>query len=121
MKVAIIGASRDREKFGNKAVRAYLAHGDEVFPVNPKEEEIEGQKSFASVLDVPDDLDRISIYLPPEIGLKIAEEVIKKGAKEVFLNPGAESPELIAKLRDAKINVRTECSIRAIGYDPDKL
>jgi len=121
MKVAIIGASKDRQKFGNKAVRAYLMHGDKVFPVNPKEKEIEGLKCFKSVLDIPEELDRVSFYLPPEIGLKVVDEVIKKGTKEVFLNPGAESDELIAKLKNANLKVRTECSIRAIGMDPNEL
>ena len=55
--VAVIGASTDRAKFGNKAVRAFLNHGDQVVPINPKEDEIEGLPAYPSVRDVPGEID----------------------------------------------------------------
>ncbi|MEM2131536.1 MAG: CoA-binding protein [Candidatus Woesearchaeota archaeon] len=121
MRIAIIGASKDRNKYGNKAVRAYKELDNVVFPVNPHEKEIEGLPCYSSVLDIPMDVDVVSIYLPPEIGLKVADEIIKKGIKKVFLNPGSESDELINKLRLYGIEVILACSIRAVGKNPDEM
>jgi predicted CoA-binding protein len=74
--IAVIGASADRNKFGNKAVRAYLQQGYEVFPVHPTATAIEGRPAFRSVLDVPvPELDRISIYLRPAVVRPILDEI----------------------------------------------
>ncbi len=119
--IAIIGASTNREKYSNRAVRAYRAEGYTVYPVNPNAEEIEGLKAYPSVLDVPGDIELASVYLPPKWGLRVADDIIAKGIPEVLLNPGAESPELVAKLEDAGVTVVQACSIIAVGGDPDKL
>src|SRR5215475_1888840 len=96
--VAILGASADRSKFGNKAVRAFLARGYTVYPVNPKGGEVEGLAAYKSLAEIPADvkLDRISVYLPPAIGLKALPEIAARGAGEVWLNPGSESDEIVA-------------------------
>jgi predicted CoA-binding protein len=108
--VAIIGASADPNKFSNKSIRAHLAAGYDVFPVNPKEETIEGLKVYKSVLDIPVALDRISLYLPPQIGIKVLDDVAKKGCKEFWVNPGAESPELIEKAQSLGLEPIMACS-----------
>jgi len=95
--VAIVGASADRGKFSNKSIHAHLKAGFDVFPVHPKEETIEGLKVYRSVLDIPVTLERISLYLPPAIGVKVFDDIAKKGCKELWVNPGAESPELMEK------------------------
>jgi uncharacterized protein len=117
--IAIIGASADRDKFGNKAVRAFKKKGYKVFPINLKEEKIEDLKCYKSVLEVPENIDIASLYLPQEIGLKVIEEVAKKQIKEIYLNPGTESDELIEKCKKLGINPLVECSIRAIGEYPN--
>ena len=120
--IAIVGASTDRSKFGNRAVRAYARHGYDVYPIHPKAQTIEGHTAYRTVLDVPvAALDCVSIYLPPEIGLQVIEDVARKPTREVWLNPGAESSELIAKARSLGLNVAVGCSIVAIGEDPDEL
>ena len=121
MKIAVIGASNNREKFGNKCVRAYLMKGHEVFPVNPKEERIEGLKAYKSVPDIPEKIDVVSLYLPPEIGMRVADDIIKKKAPKIFLNPGTESDALIEKLKKHGIDVQARCSIVAIGINPSEL
>ena len=119
--IAIIGASPDRAKFGNKAVRAYARQGYDVFPIHPKAEEIEGHKAYRSILDVPAGIDRASFYLPPEIGLKVIEDVAKKKVGEVWLNPGSESPELISRSEELGLNTIVACSIIAVGETPSEL
>jgi predicted CoA-binding protein len=121
MRIAIIGASKDRSKFSNKAIRAYKEKDHVVFPVNPHEKEIEGLTCYSNVADIPLEVDVASIYLPPEIGEKVVEDIVKKGIKKVILNPGTESEELLNKLRLYGIEVTLGCSIRAIGVDPNSL
>jgi predicted CoA-binding protein len=120
--VAILGASQDRAKYGNKAVRAYASKGYKVYPINPKAKEIEGHPAYPSILDVPEKkIDVVSFYLPPEVGLKAIEEVAKKGVKEVWLNPGAESPQLRARGEALGMEIIEACSIVGLGMRPSDL
>jgi predicted CoA-binding protein len=120
--IAVVGASSDRSKYGNKAVRAYARQGYEVFPIHPQADAIEGHRAYRSILDVPAaELDRISLYVPPKVGLQVIEEIARKPAREVWLNPGADSPELVAKARALGLNVVVGCSLVAIGADGAEL
>lgn len=119
--VAVIGASNDRRKYGNKAVRAYAQLGWVVYPINPNEAEIEGLPAYRSILDVPGSVDRASFYVPPQVGLRVIDEVAQKGVSEVYLNPGAESPELIQRARELGIEPVVACSILAVGVSPDQV
>lgn len=116
--VAVIGASNNRQKFGNRAVRAFREQGYTVIPINPHEVEVEGLKAYASVLDVPGTIDMVSFYVPPEVGEILIGEVARKQVPEVWLNPGAESDELIARARALAIKPIVACSIVAIGRNP---
>ena len=119
--VAVIGASSNRNKFGNRAVRAFRQRGYTVVPINPHEAEVEGLKSYASVLEVPGAIDMASFYLPPEIGLQVIDEVAEKKIPEVWLNPGAESDALIARAKALHIQPIVACSVVAIGENPYNL
>jgi predicted CoA-binding protein len=116
--IAIVGASPNRAKYGNRAVRAYAARGYDVFPIHPREEMIEGLRAYRSILDVPAELDRISLYVPPEVGLRLLDDLARKPAREIWLNPGAESPELIARAEALGLPLVMGCSLIAIGADP---
>ena len=119
--VAVIGGSNNRRKFGNRALRAYRDQGYTVVPINPHEQEVEGLKSYASVLDVPGPIDMASFYVPPDIGEEIIGEMARKQIAEVWLNPGAESDELIARARALSIKPIVACSIVALGRNPYSL
>ncbi len=117
--VAVVGASTDRSKFGNKAVRAYLKQGWRVYPVSPKADEIEGLQAYPSVRDLPGAVDRVSVYLPPAVGLKVLDDIAAVAPGELFINPGAESEELVARARDLGLDPILACSIIDIGEEPD--
>ena len=119
--VAVIGASNNRHKFGNRALRAFREQGYSVIPINPHEAEVEGLKAYASVLDVPGPIDMASFYVPPEVGETVIGEVARKQIPEVWLNPGAESDALIARARTLAIKPIVACSIVAIGKNPYSL
>jgi predicted CoA-binding protein len=119
--VAVVGASSDRHKFGNKALRAFRAEGYRVIPINPNEREIEGMATYASVLDVPERIDMATLYVQPEVGLSLLHEFEQKEIGEIWVNPGADSDELLAEARRRKLNVIAACSIIAIGQNPYSL
>ena len=119
MRILIIGASTNRDKFGNKAVRAFLRQGHDVFPVNPRAESIEGIRCYHAIAEVPGPIDRASLYLPPELGLDAVRELAARNdVAELWINPGAESPELLAEARRLGLNPIQACSIMAIGERP---
>jgi predicted CoA-binding protein len=116
--VAIVGASKNRRKYGNRALRAYREQGYIVVPINPHEREIEGLTAYPSILDVPGPIDMASFYVPPAIGEQVIGEVAQKGVTEVWLNPGSESDELIARARTLGVQPIVACSIIAVGREP---
>jgi uncharacterized protein len=116
--VAVVGASSNPRKFGNRAVRAFRRQGYTVVPINPHESDVEGLKTYASVLDVPGPIDMATFYVPPEIGEQVIEEIARKKIPEVWLNPGAESDALIIKARALDIQPIMACSIIGIGENP---
>jgi predicted CoA-binding protein len=102
--VAVVGASADRSKYGNKAVRAYTRAGYTVYPVNPNMAEVEGLTAYPNLGLVPvDRLDRVSYYVPPEVGLQVLEQLGGKPIGELWLNPGADAPRGRRTRRDARI------------------
>jgi uncharacterized protein len=116
--VAVIGASHDRRKYGNKAVRAYVENDYKVFPVNPNEATIEGLKAYPNLDAISEPIDFVSLYVPPAIGLKLLPAIAAKKPKELWLNPGSESEELIEAAADLRLRAIVSCSIVALGLDP---
>ena len=116
--VAVLGASADRSKFSNKAVRAYVQDGWEVYPVNPKGGTIEGLKAYASLNDIPGKVDRVTVYRPPPVALKALPDIAKVKPDEIFINPGAESDELVAEAEKLGLDPILACSIVDLGVSP---
>lgn len=116
--VAVLGASRDRSKYGNKSVRAHLRAGWQVFPINPQADEIEGLPAYRSLRDVPVRPDRVSVYVPPEIGITLLGDIAACQPREVWLNPGSESEELLAAAETLGVPVICACSIVDVGLSP---
>jgi uncharacterized protein len=119
MRIMIVGASTNREKFGNKAVRAYIAHGDVVLPVNPRATHIEELACYPTVASVPGPIDRAALYLPPPLALEAVRELgSRSDVKEVFFNPGTESEAAMSLARSLGLNPVFGCAIVDIGAHP---
>ncbi|MBN2307516.1 MAG: CoA-binding protein [Candidatus Hydrogenedentes bacterium] len=117
--IAIVGASTDRTKYGNKAVRAFRDGGWTVYPVNPKESEIEGLQCYPSVAALPGPVDRVSMYVPARVGMRMLDDIAAARPAEFFLNPGSESPALVEQARTKGLEPVQACSIVNIGLRPD--
>jgi predicted CoA-binding protein len=116
--VAIIGASSNRAKFGNKALRAFRRQGYRVIPINPTETEIEGERAYRTVLDFPGAIDEATMYVPEEVGVRVLEDVAKKGIPTLWLNPGADAPAVVARARALGLAPIVACSILGVGESP---
>src|SRR5262245_18818769 len=116
--VAVIGASSAPHKYGNKAVRAYLRQGWTVYPVNPNEKAVEGLTTYAAIGDIPGPVDRVSIYVPPSVGITLLDGIKAKGPAELFLNPGSESDALLDRAAALGLDPIQACSIIDIGERP---
>jgi uncharacterized protein len=119
--VVILGASADRKKFGNKSLRAYQQQGYAVFPVNPRETEIEGARVYKSIAEVPVRPDIVTVYVPPDKLLPLLAGIAAKGCDEVWLNPGTESDAVLAEAERLGLNVIQACSIVGLGMSPGTL
>ncbi|HMN42171.1 MAG TPA: CoA-binding protein [Phycisphaerales bacterium] len=119
MRMMVIGASTNRDKYGNKAVRAYAAAGHTVLPVNPRAAEIEGLTCFPTVAGAPGPIDRAALYLPPPLALEAVGELGARGdVAEVFFNPGTESQEAMTLARSLGMESTFGCAIVDIGASP---
>ena len=118
--VAILGASPDRNKFGNKALRAHLRAGYRVFPIHPTEREIEGLPAFPSLAELPEPVERISVYLPPAVTRRLLPEIAAAGARQVWFNPGAADAATVEAARELGIAAVDGCSIVDLGFSPSE-
>jgi predicted CoA-binding protein len=116
--VAVIGASADRRKFGNKALRAFRHQGYTVVPIHPHLAEVEGERAYPRVTDVPGTVEEATVYVPPTIGLTVMDDLAAKGVKTVWLNPGADAAAVVAKARSLGLETLVTCSILGIGESP---
>ncbi len=109
--VAILGASTNPEKYGNRALRAFAENGFGVYPVNPRAGAIEGFKSFPDITAVPVRPDVVSVYLPPALLMPELPRILEKGCDELWLNPGTDTPEVIARADELGLNLVVGCSL----------
>ena len=93
-------------------VRAHVRHGYEVFPINPFADQIEGLRAYRSLAELPvGTVDRVTVYLPPEVGLELLDQIAAKRPREVWFNPGSESDELLTRAAELGLPVIAACSI----------
>ncbi|GGI77455.1 CoA-binding protein [Legionella impletisoli] len=114
----VVGASADRSKYGNKVLRCYMQHNHEVYPVNPKEKSIEGLKCVHTVSNLPKEVKSISIITPPSVTKQVVNEAIKKGIKNIWMQPGSEHDEAIDQCNKNNINIIANgpCILAVSGF-----
>jgi predicted CoA-binding protein len=115
---AVVGASTDRSKYGNKVLRCYQQNGRTVYPVNPKAPEVEGLRAYPSLAALPAPVPAISIITPPAATEQVVREARAAGVKHVWMQPGAESDEAIRTAEAQGINVIAggPCLLVVMGY-----
>src|SRR5688500_5854934 len=102
---AVVGASSNREKYGNKVLRCYLQNGRKVFAVNPHEAEVEGVRCHPDLAALPEPVHGISIITPPPVTERIVADAIAAGIQHLWMQPGAESAKAVRDARDHGLSV----------------
>jgi predicted CoA-binding protein len=102
---AVVGASQDRHKFGNRVFRSMRQAGYIVYPVNPKGGELEGAKVYPTLADLPEAPEVIDLVVPPAVSEQVVREANDLGLSRVWMQPGAESKAAIAFCRQHGIQV----------------
>lgn len=120
-RVAVIGASENPAKYGHKAVKAYLRAGWAVVAIHPTAQSIAGVPAYPRLTEVPERVDRVTLYLPPDLGVNVLEDIAAAAPDEFFVNPGAESDELLARARQLGLEPIQACSIIEVGVRPDEV
>jgi len=115
---AVVGASTNREKYGNKVFRCYLQNGHEAYPVHPKAEEVEGRPCFASLGKLPEKVRAISVITPPPLTERIVEEAHAASVEFIWMQPGAESPAAVTRAEELGMTVIAggPCLLVALGF-----
>lgn len=116
---AVVGASTDREKYGNKVLRCYVQNGKTpVFPINPKAEEVEGLAAYADLDALPEKVRGISIITPPKVTEMVVEKAAELGIGHLWMQPGAESAAAIARAEERGLSVIAggPCLLVVLGY-----
>jgi predicted CoA-binding protein len=114
----VVGASANRDKYGNKVLRCYQQHGRTVIPVNPVEKSIEGLPCVASVTGLPPEATSISMITPPAVTARVVPLAIEAGVKNIWMQPGAQHPDAVALCKEQGINVIADgsCLLVVLGY-----
>ena len=114
----VVGASANRDKYGNKVLRVYMQHNMRVIPVNPKEKEIEGIPCVTAIPDLPPEVKSISVITPPAVTEQVVVMAIAKGIENIWMQPGAESSVAVDNCRKNNINVIADgsCILVKIGF-----
>lgn len=102
---AVVGASEDPEKYGHKCYASLINHGYKAYPINPKAKTILGNPAFANLAALPEKVQSLSVITPPAVTEKVVDDAIAHGIKNIWMQPGAESPAAVAKAQSAGLNV----------------
>jgi predicted CoA-binding protein len=115
---AVVGASTDRAKNGNKVLRCYLQHGRAVHVVHPSEREIEGVACVASIAELPSGIHGLSIITPPPVTERVVAAALAHGIRRFWMQPGAESPQAVelARAGGARVISGGPCLLVSLGY-----
>jgi uncharacterized protein len=115
---AVVGASPDRSKYGNKVLRAYLQNDLEVVPVHPQADEVEGVTAVKDLTEISEGVDGVSIVTPPKVTEGVVRQALALGIKNIWMQPGAESDVAVSLAESSGANVLSggPCVLVALGY-----
>ena len=117
MRVAVLGASPESERYANRAQRALLAAGHQVVPVSPSYEEVDGLETVASVGEISEPVHTLTLYVRPAILTGLLDDIVAFAPQRVIFNPGTEHARAQQTLRDAGIEVLEACTLVLLSTD----
>lgn len=115
---AVVGASNNRQKYGNKVLRVYQQRQLTVFPINPRQTEVEGIPCYPALAAAPEAIRSVSIVTPPAVSEQIVEEAAGLGIQYLWMQPGAESAQAIRRAEELGLVLIAggPCVLVTLGY-----
>lgn len=109
--VAILGASPDASRFANKAMHKLETFGHKVVLVNPMYKDIDGRKVYATLSEIREPIDTLTMYIGPERSAEVVDEILDLRPQRVIFNPGSESPSVMKALEGSRIGYVKACTL----------
>jgi predicted CoA-binding protein len=103
--VAVVGASRNPEKYGHRVYKDLKQAGYKVFPVNPNADEVLGDKCYPNLVSLPRKPEVVNLVVPPPVTEQTVKECRQLGIKMVWMQPGSESEEAIKHCTENGVQV----------------
>jgi predicted CoA-binding protein len=118
---AVVGASTDRSKYGNKVLRCYKQNNLKVVPINPTASQVEGLTAYPDLASAPGKFDGVSIITPPPVTERVVSDALSLGIKNIWMQPGAECNSAIQAAEAAGANVIAHgpCILVSLRYHDD--
>ncbi|MEQ1861536.1 MAG: CoA-binding protein [Chthoniobacteraceae bacterium] len=113
--VVVIGATPKPDRYAFMAMQRLQQHGYRAIPVNPAFSEIRGERCHASIADVNEPIDTVTMYVGAARSTPLIQEIVAAKPRRIVFNPGAENPELSAAARAAGIEVAKGCTLLMLG------
>lgn len=107
-RLAILGVSRGGKKFGNAIYTEMKQRGYQMFVVHPELKELDGEKCYSNLSELNGKVDGAIICVPPRHSAQALKDAAQAGIKNVWLQQGAESPEVLAQAREMDLNLVTK-------------
>jgi len=111
---AVVGATTDKDKYGYKIYKELKEAGYKVYPISPKYEEIDGDKAYKSLRDLPEKPEVVDFVVNPKIGIGIVKECAQLGIENIWLQPGTVSEEILEFAKEKGINAVEACALVAL-------
>jgi len=115
---AVVGATDKKDKFGYKIYKKLKSRGYEVYPINPGLDRIDGDKCYKSILDLEIIPDCVDMVVPPKISNKVIEDIVEKGVKYVWFQPGTFNEDTISLAEERELKfVYYDCVLVALDKE----
>jgi uncharacterized protein len=109
--VAVVGASEKPERYASRALWMLVTHGYRPIPVSRSGKDILGLKGYASLADIPDRIDTVTMYVSPDKQAPVIRDILAIRPRRVIFNPGAENPQAAALLTQRGIAIEEACTL----------
>ena len=113
--VAVLGASPKPDRYAFRAMQMLRDHGYRPVPVNPAYDAVLGEKCYRSIVDLPEKIDTITLYIGKRRSDPLIDQIVGARPRRIIMNPGAENADLADKARAQGIEVVQECTLVMLG------
>lgn len=109
--IAVVGATDERSKYGAVIYRDLKRKGFTVYPVNPNRDTVDGDPAYPTLADLPAPPDIVDLVVPAEVGVDVVREALEEDLHRIWVQPGAESPQLLTLLQESEADYEAHSCI----------